>query len=379
MLKGENINGYRILEDFKVAGGMSKISFAERDGKIYFIKEFLAPKYPTSDSPGSERIKEQKRKACDAFEKHHRDLNNAIEKCCAGTGGNLIYALNFFRNGASYYKVTEKIDISSFPCDSIARLPLEKILLIARSAVHSIKILHGLKIVHGDLKPDNLLIKEVKRGYVAKLIDFDDSYFEGNPPSERENLVGTPEYYSPEQAAYIMDEDEEIEGSTLTCKSDIFTLGIIFSEYFSGEKPVLPSEYKTTWTCVNDGGKFSFKKKLHPRIEELIRKMLSLNPSDRPSIGEVLIILQDIKPGETATPPSGDPSEKPKKPRLRIGPGLKPSRTKGGSSSDVPLSVPPTTVETPITKIKDPLPPTSESELRSSGLRGSGLKIADKE
>ena len=29
MLKGENINGYNILEDFKVAGGMSKISFAE--------------------------------------------------------------------------------------------------------------------------------------------------------------------------------------------------------------------------------------------------------------------------------------------------------------------------------------------------------------
>ena len=50
-----------------------------------------------------------------------------------------------------------------------------------------------------------------------------------------------------------MDEDEEIEGSTLTCKSDIFTLGIIFSEYFTGEKPILPSEYKTTWTCVSDG------------------------------------------------------------------------------------------------------------------------------
>ena len=30
MLKGENIKGYKILEDFKVAGGMSKISFAEK-------------------------------------------------------------------------------------------------------------------------------------------------------------------------------------------------------------------------------------------------------------------------------------------------------------------------------------------------------------
>ena len=48
MLKGENIHGYHILEDFKVAGGMSKISFADKEGKIYFIKEFLAPKYASS-------------------------------------------------------------------------------------------------------------------------------------------------------------------------------------------------------------------------------------------------------------------------------------------------------------------------------------------
>lgn len=368
MLKGENIKGYKILEDFKVAGGMSKISFAEKDGKTYFIKEFLAPKYPTSDSPGSERIKEQKRKACDEFEKHHRDLNNAIGKCCAGTGGNLIYAIDFFRDGTSYYKVTEKIDISSFPCESISCLPLEKILLIAKSAVHSIRILHGLKIVHGDLKPDNLPIKEAARGYVVKLIDFDDSYFEGNPPPDRENLVGTPEYYSPEQAAYIMDEDEEIEGATLTCKSDIFTLGIIFSEYFSGEKPILPPDYKNTWTCVNNGGDISFKKKLHPQIDGLIRKMLSLNPNDRPNINEVFNVLKNIKPDEITPSSKRMSSDEPKKPSLRFGPGFKPLSSKGVS---------PATRSTTLTSEG-----TSKEDMEykptHSGLRGSGLKIADK-
>lgn len=361
MLKGEIINGYRILEDFKVAGGMSKISFAEKGGKTYFIKEFLAPKYPTPDSPGSEKTKEKKRKACDEFEKHHRDLNNAIGKCCAGTGGNLIYAIDFFRSGASYYKVTEKIDISTLPCENIARLPLEKILLIARSATHSIRILHGLKIVHGDLKPDNLPIKEAMRGYVVKLIDFDDSYFEGNPPADRENLVGTPEYYSPEQAAYIMDEDEEIEGDTLTCKSDIFTLGIIFSEYFSGEKPILSGGHKSTWTCVNEGASFSFKKTLPTKIDKLIRSMLSSSPNDRPAINEVFNVLKDIRLEDAEI--IGSSISIPKTTSLRFGPGTKPSGSKGCELKK--------DVEVPIKR-------TDDSPKTGTTLRGAGLKIADK-
>lgn len=363
MLKEETINGYTILEDFKVAGGMSKVSFAEKNGKTYFIKEFLAPKYPTPDSPGSEKTKEKKRKACDDFEKHHRDLNNAIGKCCAGIGGNLIYAIDFFRNGASYYKITEKIDISSFPCENIARLPLEKILLIAKSAVHSIRILHGLKIVHGDLKPDNLPIKEVLRGYVVKLIDFDDSYFEGNPPSDRESLVGTPEYYSPEQAAFIMDEDEEIEGNTLTCKSDIFTLGIIFSEYFSGYKPVLSGGHTCTWTCVKEGKPFSFKKEIHPSVEDLIRKMLKLNPEERPTISEVFNTLKVVKPGETKT------TDTPKNPRLIFGPGIEPSSPKGAPISTLGTDVRKTEGETT----------SKPTKSRSSSLIGKGLEIADKD
>ena len=60
--KGEIIKGYKILEDFVVAGGMSKISFAEKEGKEYFIKEFLSPKYPLPESPGSEKVKAQRRK-----------------------------------------------------------------------------------------------------------------------------------------------------------------------------------------------------------------------------------------------------------------------------------------------------------------------------
>ena len=245
-------------------------------------------------------------------------------------------------------------------------MPLEKILLIAKSAVHSIKILHSQRIVHGDLKPDNLPIKEAKKGYIVKLIDFDDSYFECHPPVERESLVGTPEYYSPEQAAYIMDEDEELEGNTLTCKSDIFTLGIIFCEYFSGEKPILSGGHTSTWACINDGKTFSFKKELHPQIDGLIRRMLSFEPTDRPSIADVFETLKDIKPGET-TLRTSDTTEKK---RLRFGPGFRPTCSKGTISTPKP-----SIFDTP--EYSHIAPKTSEPKT-ASGLRGSGLKIADK-
>lgn len=54
MRAGELINGYRLLEDFTVVGaGLSRWTFAERDGRQYFLKEFLSPTYPDDDAPGS--------------------------------------------------------------------------------------------------------------------------------------------------------------------------------------------------------------------------------------------------------------------------------------------------------------------------------------
>lgn len=300
MLKGEVINGYRILKDFIVAGGMSKVSFAEKGGKEYFIKEFLSPKYPLPDSPGSEKVKAQRRKACEEFEKHHRELNKKISTKVS-LGGNLVFAVDFFRSGTCYYKVTEKIDTASLSCEEISRLPFDKILLIAKSVCHSIRILHDLNIVHGDLKPDNILIKRTPLGYSGKLIDFDDSYFSENPPADRESLVGTPEYYSPEQAAYIMDEEDEIDGKILTCKSDIFTLGIILCEYFTGTKPVLPSDCGSTWICAEKGQSLSYSRSIPYEIKNLIDRMLRKNPLERPTVNDVFEKLKGIKSPDLPT------------------------------------------------------------------------------
>ena len=73
MKKGDELIGkkgtYTIKKDFEVTGGMSKVTFAVLDGKEYFLKEFLSPKYPISGNPSTI---EKRIKKCIAFEMHHK-------------------------------------------------------------------------------------------------------------------------------------------------------------------------------------------------------------------------------------------------------------------------------------------------------------------
>ena len=172
---GDVLNGYRLLEDFRVVGaGLSEWSFAERGGRIFFIKRFLSPTYPEDDAPGSERTKARKRARCASFEAHHRGIQAAMAPLTT-YGGNLIATLDFFREGAKYYKVTEKVDLAGLEPKAVALLDFPVKLVLLKTVAHSLRILHDLDIVHSDLKPSNVLIKRTEFGYNTKLIDFDSS------------------------------------------------------------------------------------------------------------------------------------------------------------------------------------------------------------
>lgn len=305
MKTGDNINGYRILKDFTTAGGgLCKWTFVERAGKQYFFKEFLAPTYPTEDAPGSPKTKEQKRERCRIFEAHHRALKTAIDARC-GTGGNLIYTVDFFRAGAKYYKVTEKVDVSALNVKNIAALPLEKKVLILKTVAHSLDILHGLGIVHGDLKPDNILIKQTAEDYyTAKLIDFDNSYFSGKPPAASEEVVGDMVYYSPELALYIQNTGT-VSQTDLQTKSDIFALGLIYCQYLTGNLPAFSHEYQYACEAVLAGEKLAAKVSgIPPSLLSLLAEMMLAEPAKRPSVKEVFSRLKTVKADKVASTPT---------------------------------------------------------------------------
>jgi serine/threonine protein kinase len=295
---GDVLNGYRLLEDFRVVGaGLSEWSFAERGGRIFFIKRFLSPTYPEADAPGSERIKAKKRVRCAAFEAHHRGIQAAMAPLTT-YGGNLIATLDFFRIGAKYYKVTEKVDVAGLQARDVAALDFPAQLVLLKTVAHSLKILHDLRIVHSDLKPGNVLVKRTELGYTTKLIDFDSSYIAGNPPPPEE-IVGTMNYYSPELVRYIQGAAAPGE---LTEASDIFALGLIYAEYLTGAMPAFDPAYHEPAVAVLHGQPLKLGRSRAPTpITDLVERMLLPDPPARPGVAQVHSTLMSLRGGAASS------------------------------------------------------------------------------
>ncbi len=297
MRAGDVLNGYTLLADFSVVGaGLSRWTFARKGGRDYFVKEFLSPTYPEADAPGSETIKAKKRARCAVFESRHMSMRAALAPLSA-YGGNLIVTLDFFRAGAKYYKATERVASEDLGVAGIAALPFRQRLVLLKSVAHSLKILHDLRIVHGDLKPDNVLVKRTELGYTSKLIDFDSSYRAGDPPPPAE-IVGTINYYSPELLGYI--QENGVAPAQLGTASDLFALGLIFSEFLTGRVPAYDPAYGEPAVAVRSGIVLRIEPAgLDPALAGLVDRMLLAAPALRPTIGQVHAALMGLRgPGE---------------------------------------------------------------------------------
>ena len=322
MKAGDVINGYTILEDFTVVGaGLSQWTYAERGGRQFFIKQFLSPTYPDDAAPGSAKTKAKKRARCAAFESHHRGMQAVLAPLSA-YGGNLIVTLDFFRWGAKYYKVTEKVDAESLDPSDIARLDLRLQLVLLKSVAHSLKILHDLRIVHSDLKPSNVLVKRTELGYTSKLIDFDSAYLAGSPPPSEE-IVGTINYYSPELLGYI--QEAGVAPHQLGVASDVFSLGLIYTEFLTGAPPPFDAAtYHEPAVAVRHGVTLRIPRgRIVPELADLVDQMLAADPAHRPTIAKVHAALMSIRTGPAERPV---PPTRPGAPSALRGKGLRATR-----------------------------------------------------
>ncbi len=168
-------------------------------------------------------------------------------------------------------------DLSSL-LKRVGRLPEEKGIEVARQLCAALVAVHDQGLLHRDLKPANVMLDG--RGRV-RLSDFGLAAA-AEDLSATQVRYGTPLYMAPEQAA----------GKEVTVRSDIFALGLLLYELFTGKRA-----YTTPDRSPPLSKPSSLISSLNPTVERVILRCLHLEPEDRPrSAAEVLAAL-----------PGGDP------------------------------------------------------------------------
>lgn len=283
------INGYELCAPLCCdKSGFSKWGFATRDGESFFIKEFLSPIYPVHKELLTEEQLRAKIGLCKSFEAEKSRLYRAISEC---SSGNIVPVLGFFRHKSHYYIVTERINAKPLSLESIKTMSNEQKLIITKIIAYSVSLLHAKGIIHGDIKPDNILFSKSEKGiYTAKLIDFDSSFFADNPPKNNENFQGDMIYLAPESYLYMAGECDKI-----TTKADVFALGILLHLFWSGELPYFDkTQYDYVFEAVLSGEKLGILRSIPVSIAVIIKQMLECDPSNRPSLSSVFMALAKI-------------------------------------------------------------------------------------
>ncbi|MBL8113872.1 MAG: protein kinase [Acidobacteria bacterium] len=154
------------------------------------------------------------------------------------------------------------------------RLAIAPGLQIAKQLCRGLGAVHEAGIIHRDIKPHNIMV--LPNG-VVKLMDFGIARnTEGvDPTTQMGQTVGTPYYMSPEQA----------RGQNLDPRSDLYSVGVVLYELFTGERPFEgkdPQEVMIKHVSVDARRPSALRPDLPPLLERIILACLSKDREKRP-------------------------------------------------------------------------------------------------
>jgi serine/threonine protein kinase/tetratricopeptide (TPR) repeat protein len=170
------------------------------------------------------------------------------------------------------------------------KMPLDKVLEIAKSVCKGLEFAHAKGIIHRDIKPGNVLISA---DGTAKVGDFGLAVAVDLSRLTQEGMmVGTVSYMPPEQAM----------GGKVTSKADLYSLGAMLYEMVTGRPPFVGDDsvaiigqhintlpISPSWHRAD----------LPPAFESLIMLLLEKDPEKRPaSAKDVLHALESIEKGD---------------------------------------------------------------------------------
>jgi eukaryotic-like serine/threonine-protein kinase len=179
------------------------------------------------------------------------------------------------------------------------RLSVEEAVNIMVQACAGIGYAHRAGLVHCDIKPHNMLVTPDQR---LKVADFGIARALASiRPDEKINVVwGSPQYFSPEQAA----------GGAPSPASDVYSLGVVMYELLTGQLPFIAAtatELAQMHRQAAPPPPRQFNPAIPPALEQVLLKVLSKEPSARyrtaDQLGRVLLTIQGANPAVSGTGP----------------------------------------------------------------------------
>jgi serine/threonine-protein kinase len=153
------------------------------------------------------------------------------------------------------------------------KLDFKKRLNIFIQTCKAIQFIHKNGILHRDIKPGNIIVSD---DLAVKLTDFGLAHIIDADGDETGNIIiGSPAYMSPE----TFDKNAAVDHS-----SDIFSLGILGYELFTGEKPFIGNnilEIRHSICHRKPPAPRKIVPELEVEIEKILSKMLAKKPQDR--------------------------------------------------------------------------------------------------
>ena len=220
------------------------------------------------------------------IERFHREAKAAAKL----THPNIVSIFDVGVDNDNHYIVMEYVPGNTLK-DKIREegaLKIPEVVTIAKDIASGLAHAHLNNLVHCDIKPHNILM--TADGH-AKIADFGIARaVTESTMTYSGSVIGSVHYFSPEQA----------QGSTITPKSDVYSLGIVMYEMltnrlpFTGDNAVSIAmkhiEEEPTPPSI-------FRSQIPPMLEAITLRAMSKNPEMRPTAFELIQVLSNIDEG----------------------------------------------------------------------------------
>jgi eukaryotic-like serine/threonine-protein kinase len=257
--------------------------------------------------------------------RYHRRLLKEGARASALNHPNIASVYDVLEEKDGIFLVMEYVEGETLRARLSRPISIEEFFGIAVQCADALAAAHARAIVHGDVKPENImlmpvgLVKILDFGVAKRLPVFDENAATESLTDEPGMLSGTPAYMAPEVLL-----EKRADG-----RADIFALGVVLYEMLAGRHPFLAGSFTATTDRILHEVP-PLLRETNPNVpaavETMVARMLAKDPAERFATARDLAV--DLRGARGSLPPASleltsRPSPpKPQKPRWRLAAAL---------------------------------------------------------